>query len=409
MDKDTVIQSSFYNISSMDFPQGDDYLSDIELITMSSTGILDAQVVNMTLNESCMMLVNAIKVFRLGFFDCAFFSLRQTIELSISGIYLYSNKEKLKDWNRGEDGFEKGRMAQLLKHNDYTFNNIHEKLSFYYEALRETERHIDKYVHKQGVVTFYTYHGRTPDYHLKHKQKITKDFETYLKDCIGAVLVYRLVIDPLPLLLSDEEIAYRSPDFITAPFSQSLVKKYLGEKIINAYKQTDIYKGYYENLSCREKQNDAVYDLIHWQLINRNFMDDYVNQVHLLSYYDRLALIIVFASSKVSNCYLMNGFSWYTTDTKSHRNASSIVYGDEFYKKCFPDDTNYNMHFENVFISRCNAFGETHYFEHNSLLNEQEIYIIEHGVNELNKNFIETNKTLEKWYEEHIKIQKKSQ
>ena len=68
---ETIIHSSFYLVAPIDFPQGECYISDIESLTMSSNGIIDAQIANMTLNESCMMLINAIKVFQLGFFDCA--------------------------------------------------------------------------------------------------------------------------------------------------------------------------------------------------------------------------------------------------------------------------------------------------------------------------------------------------
>lgn len=403
MDRDTIIHSSLFEIPSIDFSQGDEYISDIELITMSDTGIIDAQVTNMTLNESCMMLVNAIRVFRLGFFDCAFYSLRQTIELSISGIYLYSNKEKISDWNKGNDGFEKGRMAKLLKQNNSTFSDIREKLSCYFEKLRQTERYIDKYVHKQGVNTFYTYHKQSPNYHQNHQRNLTKDFEKYLITCIGAVLVYRLVIDPLPLLLSDEEIAYRSPDFITVPFGKNLVDKYLSDDIISAYEQTDIYQGFYEGLSAREKQNEAVFDLIHWQSINRNCANEYEEQVHLLSMHDRLAIIIAFSSIKVSNCYLMNGFSWYFTETKSLRKSSSIALGDSYFQRFFTNEHNYNLPFENVFISRCRAFGETHYFEHNHPLVDQEIGLIEQSIMGLNKTYIESNEIYEKWFNEQIK------
>ena len=63
MNNETIIHSSLYQVIPIDFPQGDDYISDIELITMSDTGIIDAQIANMTCNESCMMLINAIKLF----------------------------------------------------------------------------------------------------------------------------------------------------------------------------------------------------------------------------------------------------------------------------------------------------------------------------------------------------------
>lgn len=398
MNNGKTIQSSLYQVIPIDFPQGDDYITDIELITMSVTGIIDAQIVNTTCNESCMMLINAIKLFQMGFFDCAFYSIRQTIELSISGIYLYTNKRKLIDWNKGEDGFEKGRMAQILKRDDASFSDVREKLDGFFHKLRDTERKIDKYVHKQGLATFYTYNGRTPNYHQRHKTQLVRDFEKYLKDCIGAVAVYRLIIDPLPLLLTDQDIAMRAPELITAPYGPSFIDKYLDNKVIEAYKQTDLYKGYYEELSTYEKQNDAVYDLIHWQLIDRKHFDEYERQAHLLSMHDKLALIIAFVSQKVSNFYLMNGFSWYYTETKSIRKNNSIALGNSYYEGLFSDERNYNLPFDNVFISRCSAFGETHFFEHNEPLSEQDILLIEQYASELDKKYNEINEQLQVWY-----------
>lgn len=396
MDRDTIVHSSIFEVSAIPFSQGNKYISDIESLAMSSNGIIDAQIANMTLNESCMMLINAVKVFQLGFFDCAFYSLRQTIELSIGGIYLFSDKNKIKDWNNGESGFEKGHMTKLLlKDTEFAYKDVRNKLKFYFDGLRNVQLEIDKYVHKQGFKTFYTYHGSTADYHTKQIRKLQCDFEKYLKECIGAVAIYRLIIDPLPLLLTDEDIEMRTPDFITEPFGHDFIQEYIPDTVITAYKKTDIYEGYYEYLSSREKQNEAVYGLIHWQAINREYEESYLSQIHLLSMYDRLALIITFSSLKATNCYLMNGCLWYHTENKSQRRRFSITFGNDYFQQFFFDDSNYNLPFENVFISKCLAFGETHYFEHNEPLVQQEIALIEQSVFELNKNFEETNKRLQ--------------
>lgn len=395
MDKDTIVHSSIFEVSAIPFSQGNKYISDIESLAMSSNGIINAQIANMTLNESCMMLINAVKVFQLGFFDCAFYSLRQTIELSIGGIYLFYDKNKIKDWNNGENGFEKGHMTKLLlKDTESAYKDVRNKLKFYFDGLRDIQLEIDKYVHKQGFKTFYTYHGRTADYHTKHIRKLQCDFERYLKECIGAVAIYRLIVDPLPLLLTDEDIEMRTPDFITEPFCHGFIQEYISDTVITSYKKTDIYKGYYEYLSSREKQNEAVYGLIHWQAINREYEENYLSQIYLLSMYDRLALIITFSSPKVTNCYLVNGCLWYHTENESQRGRFSITFGNNYFQQFFHDDNNYNLPFENVFISKCLAFGETHYFEHNEPLVQQEIALIEQSVFELNKNFEETNKRL---------------
>lgn len=112
-----------------------------------------------------------------------------------------------------------------------------------------------------------------------------------------------------------------------------------------------------------------------------------------------MALKITFSSPKVTNCYLMNGCSWYHSEIKSQRGKFSITFGNDFFQQFFHDDNNYNLPFENVFISRCFAFEETHYFEHNEPLVVDEINLITQTASELHGVYIEINKKLEEWYE----------
>ena len=63
---------------------------------------------------------------------------------------------------------------------------------------------------------------------------------------IGAVAMYRLAIDPLPVILMDEDMIMRSGDFVTEPYSEEFVDKYIGLKNIELYKQTDIYQEFKE-------------------------------------------------------------------------------------------------------------------------------------------------------------------
>ena len=99
--------------------------------------------------KACQLLANSVRLFELGYFDCAFYSIRQSMELSLSGLYLFSNPDKIKGW-----------------------------------------------------------------------KNLTKDFETILHDTITAVALYRLVIEPFPILMLDEDIVSRMPDLIAEPFSR---------------------------------------------------------------------------------------------------------------------------------------------------------------------------------------------
>lgn len=60
---------------------------------------------------------------------------------------------------------------------------------------------------------------------------------------------------------------------------------------------------------------------------------------------------------------MMNGTLWYYTEIESNRTNSTITFGNECFQRLFIKEKNYNVPFDNVYISGCNAYNETHYFE----------------------------------------------
>lgn len=123
----------------------------------------------------------------------------------------------------------------------------------------------NKYVHKQGYSSFYTTQRYSWSDCREDKVylQIVSDFKETLKVAIGAVAMYRLAIDPLPIILMDVELMMHSRDFVTRPYSEEFVDKYIGLKNIELYKQTEIYQDYKEYLMSQDKQNEAVFNIIH--------------------------------------------------------------------------------------------------------------------------------------------------
>src|SRR5688572_7744301 len=79
------------------------YYWDIQNIEFTWTGRVDAQIANTFFQESVQLIINAIALFEKGYFDCAFYSLRQSLEVSTSIIYLIDNdhgdkEEQLENW-----------------------------------------------------------------------------------------------------------------------------------------------------------------------------------------------------------------------------------------------------------------------------------------------------------------------
>lgn len=369
-----AIQDNWY-IKPLELPNVEKFVSDINNISFATTGFVHAWESNLFFDEACQLIVNAIKLFQLGYFDCAFYSLRQSIETSIGIIYLTANPNKEDEWKTLLSGFESGKMTDWLKNNEPTFMDIREKMHSFFDNVWDVQKRMNKYIHKQGYASFYQV-TRNP-FLVQQKgtseSQIIMDFEYYLKLCIGAVAIYRLAIDALPVVLMDEDIRLRTGDLITEPYSQEFVDTYIGSENIEAFKTTEIYKDFYESLHRNEKQNDAVYDLIHFRYYNREKVDDYVTQLHLCSFTDRIAMCLYTISIKISHVFV-DGIHWYHSDVKSSNNDKSITMGFGYFEGIFSNtENNFNISYYNVFLSRCQINGNYTYFEHNEMLSENEI------------------------------------
>ena len=369
-----TIHDNWY-IKPLELCNAEKYIEDINNISFAATGFIHTWESNLFFEEACQLLVNAIRLFLRGYYDCAFYSLRQSIETSIGIIYLTANPNKENEWKMLCDGFDSGAMSKWLRKYEPKFKDIREKMTGFFDGVRDTQLKINKYVHKQGFVSFY----KVTNNPILSQQKgisedqIQKDFESFLKKCIGAIAIYRLTIDALPVVLMDEDIRLRTGDLITEPYSQEFVDTYIGSENIEAFKTTEIYKDVYESLHRNEKQNDAVYDLIHFQYYNREKMDDYMAQLHLCSFTDRIAMCLYTISVKISHVFV-DGIHWYHSDVKSSNNDKSITVGLSYFEDFFSDTENdFNKCYYNVFLSRCQINGNYTYFEHNEMLSANEI------------------------------------
>ena len=244
----------------------EDYLDAINQVQLASTGFIRAWGSNLFFNEACQCLINSINLFQQGFFDCAFYQLRQSLEISIGTLYLTSKTEEMERWQKLKNGFENGTMIKWLTDNEETYAEMKQQMAPFFDKIRKDQHLMNKYVHKQGYQAFYVM-PRDKVKLKKWKDDVLKDYEEILCDCIGAVAVYRISLDAFPIALSDEEYALRSPDLITEAFSVEFINKYIGEENINAYKKTQIYKDTIAWLSAQPKQNESAYMLIHYQYI----------------------------------------------------------------------------------------------------------------------------------------------
>lgn len=302
---------------------------------------------NMIITEACQSLANSIRLYELGYFDDAYYSMRSAIELAtimldvgdneyekmVNNMNLFSNKE-----------YRNFRASTLryLKENGIEFRDVANKMPNFVNEINNTCIKLNSFVHKTGFDNFY---GIRNYYNENFHKKQLDDFENNLISSIRIVAIMRLVIDPFPLLLADEEIYYRSPNIMTYPFNEKLLEV-MGEESIAEFKNTDVYKSYEEELMKLEKRNQEVNNIVMADYIDLDNLENIYLQKHLLNHHELKYVDIASCSEKIILIISDNGFSRYSTSSNTHEilcNHTDINLKDS--------SENFNIKYDSIYVS----------------------------------------------------------
>lgn len=303
--------------------------------------------INMIITEACQSLANSIRLYELGYFDDAYYSMRSAIELAtimldvgdneyekmVNNMNLFSNKE-----------YRNFRASTLryLKENGIEFRDVANKMPNFVNEINNTCIKLNSFVHKTGFDNFY---GIRNYYNENFHKKQLDDFENNLISSIRIVAIMRLVIDPFPLLLADEEIYYRSPNIMTYPFNEKLLEV-MGEESIAEFKNTDVYKYYEEELMKLEKRNQEVNNIVMADYIDLDNLENIYLQKHLLNHHELKYVDIASCSEKIILIISDNGFSRYSTSSNTHEilcNHTDINLKDS--------SENFNIKYDSIYVS----------------------------------------------------------
>ena len=363
------------NIKPIELPNKAKFYSDLINIEHSWSGRMDTNICNTFIMEAEQQLVNAIEMFELGYFDCAYYSLRSAVDISTTMVFLSDmpddDREKyLSAWKATEDFPMQGQMIKQLSRQGNVFADMVSKMPDFFASAKALSAELNKYVHKQGLQHFYISRNH-PINQQKPLDGFIKSFEAYLQRCVGVVAVMRLAIDPFPILLMDEEILYRCFDSMTEPYNDEFVEKYIGETIISQYKDTDIYIGTYDSFMNDEKKKESVFNVMKHQYIDSRKMDEIFRQLHLLSKADIICVLMVAASEKVVKVYCYDGLAMYFTDRNTNRTVRSWSSAD--FKAFAEAEECINQPYDEAYISTLTFDDDHFYIEHNEKLNTDEV------------------------------------
>lgn len=303
--------------------------------------------INMIITEACQSLANSIRLYELGYFDVAYYSMRSAIELAtimldvgdneyekmVNNMNLFSNKEYRNF---------RANTLRYLKENGIEFRDVANKMPNFVNEINNTCIKLNSFVHKTGFDNFY---GIRNYYNENFHKKQLDDFENNLISSIRIVAIMRLVIDPFPLLLADEEIYYRSPNIMTYPFNEKLLEV-MGEESIAEFKNTDVYKSYEEELMKLEKRNQEVNNIVMADYIDLDNLENIYLQKHLLNHHELKYVDIASCSEKIILIISDNGFSRYSTSSNTHEilcNHTDINLKDS--------SENFNIKYDSIYVS----------------------------------------------------------
>ena len=375
-------------IRPLELTNKEKFYADIMNIEYSFSGIIgNGQIINTFILEAAQELINAIELFEMGYFDCAYYSLRSAVELSTTMVFLTDMPEEernryLENWKDTKQFPMQSQIVQMLSEKGDVFADMLDKIPSFFENAKKLTQELNKYVHKQGLKHFYI--SRNHPINLqKPLESFINEFESYLKKCIGVVAVMRLAGDAFPILLMDEEFLLRCFDSMTASYTPEFVDEYIGNNILNAYKETLLYQRTYDAFSDDEKKNYATFNVMKHQYIDRNKMSDIMKQLHLLNNDDSICVLMVNACDKITKTYAIGGFQMYFTDKDTARKAYEWKGSD--FKRFENNSEKLNQPYDEVFISVFECLGKNYFAEHNEPLSEREIAAIKKSLSNYEK------------------------
>lgn len=364
------------NIRPLTLPNIEKFYHDLQNIEHSWSGRMDiGNIGNTFIIEAEQQLINAIELFELGYFDCAYYSLRSAVDLSTTMVYLADMPDEEKNllldaWKETKDFPMQGQMIKQLSTKGNVFTDMKNKMPDFFSEAKKLSASLNKYVHKQGLRHFYI--SRNHPINVNQSQDaFINNFEYYLKRCTGVVAVMRLAIDPFPVLLMDDDILYRCFDSMTEPYTEKFVEEYIGQPTIEAYKTTDIFQYAYDSFISDQRKNEAVFNIVKHQYIDSRKMDEILPQLQLMDKCDGICTLIVYACSKVVKVYGIGGLNMYFTDKDTNRKAHSWSSAD--FNRFANAECKINQLYDEAYISVFQFDDDYYYAEHNELLDSDEL------------------------------------
>lgn len=266
----------------------------VDQLADSVSGLVSTPSFNQFLLESCQLLANSLDLIHQGYFDAAFYSVRQAGEVILIGT-LFSNleeserKAKYEKWVSLDRFPSFSELSKMLRSKDIEYRDLLEQMPEIDELISKLNKRANKYIHKQGHESFYTKPYEVVPESAKH---IREDFTDYFTTTVKVCSIFRLAVDPFPILLNDPECEFRFPDCMTLEFGQSFIDNCLGNDFVERYIKTDYYRNWVNAIMSTFPQlKEATYKVSNLHYIDLSNIKDILDELDKLTLYEATAVL----------------------------------------------------------------------------------------------------------------------
>ncbi len=357
-----------------------------------TTGRADVMFCNAFISESIKLLINSIDLFEDGYFDCAFYSVRQAVECTNNMLFIVnSNEGDLKRWNRKEHFPPDNKIKEKLRKIDESYQEVYLTIPSFFDKYEELLKKANKIIHKQGFDVFYTYR----ELNQKKKSDSYVDlFKEFLIYAIARTIIMYIILDPLSLALCDERLTMKIHFMpMTEPVDIEFFNEFLSEEIIDKLKETKYYREVFEFFNSKEKLNPQTYDVMVHQIYDVQRLQLIEEQRHLLNILEKFFLDVLLQDIKVQRFFDGNSIFGYITSDYIDKVKMSWHSGEyDSYKK---EEPCFNMSKDDLFISSFMLCDDIWFFEHTTILNDNDMDWLKQKIgksnNELKMQYEENN------------------
>lgn len=315
-------------------------------IEMSFTGRMDMMSLNVFFMESSKKLRNAVKLFEEGVFDAAFYAVRSAAELArvvtyFSGCETPTDNDEFASWKcEGRFPFD-SEVCQKLEKVCAPYREVRDAIPEFFDERKAALKRVNKYIHRQGFRTFYTFSPVDADRHVRRMDAMAGEFHSFIMGAVAEIIMLRLSVDPYPMLLRDPDVMYRIRNIsFSKPLSDDVVGVFLTPKIVDAYRSTGFYGDEAARFRGNEPFNKAAYNLFNFGIYSRAEGNDVRRQFQLLTVSDRVAALVFDMLPDATYLVANSGFNLYWADNAGLEGGFSTDFRETGRYGEVPDFTN---------------------------------------------------------------------